>query len=75
MNSLKVNKEILNGLKESRIIHGHVASFRSLISARSAAYVTAIKPQSIVMAEDGWYWIVSRADGERLVREGYELIA
>jgi hypothetical protein len=32
----------------------------------------AIKPMDIILGDNGLFWVVTLADGERLVRAGYE---
>jgi hypothetical protein len=75
MNTLEQNAEVLEGLSQSGHLRGAVASFRSLSSARNAAYVTAVTNRRVVMGEEGWYWVVSPADAERLVQAGYETLS
>ncbi len=61
-------------LKSKRIIRGSAYAYQSLANARSVCYEHSVKPSRIVMGDFPYYWVVSPADAERLVRAGYELI-
>lgn len=47
--------------------------FSSEGRARSYSYRT-IKPTRIFLGDDNKYWVVGMADGERLLKAGYEEI-
>jgi len=46
--------------------------FNSLKSAQSFAD-KAIKPQAIILGDDNLFWVVSLREGQKLVKQGYEV--
>jgi hypothetical protein len=51
-----------------------IKRYAKLENARNVAYNRSVKPQSILMGDDGRYWVVSRAAGETLNKAGYEYV-
>lgn len=69
----KASRSSIDTLKEKGIIRSTVYRFKDGNAARRFANGDGKKKMSmIVMGDDGHHWVVSPADGERLVRHGYE---
>ena len=60
-------------LQSQGIIKSRVYSYSSLSSARSACYEHSTKPSRVILGEDLFFWVVTPADAERLIRAGYEV--
>ena len=60
-------------LKSQGIIKGSTYSYQSIANARSACYEHSVKPARIVHGNYPYYWVITPADAERLIRAGYEL--
>ena len=58
---------------EQLINSSSISRFTSWAAARSFAQ-GALKPQMIIMGDDMRFWVVSLADGARLIKAGYEAI-
>jgi len=46
--------------------------FRSHSSADNFTYGT-VKPMMVILGDDEYFWVVTLADGERLLASGYEV--
>jgi hypothetical protein len=51
----------------------HIERFIRMDLAVSFA-ARAVKGMMVIMGDDARYWVVSMADGERLIRMGYEAL-
>jgi len=55
---------------EGRTIYA--AEFTNLNNAQTMTF-HASKPQRIILGDAPYYWVVTPADAERLIRAGYEM--
>jgi hypothetical protein len=62
-------------LRSKGIITGQILSVSSLGTARSICYEHSARPMRIILGDHPFYWVVTPADAERLVRAGYELVS
>jgi hypothetical protein len=61
-------------LQSKGIVKGQILSFHSLGTARSVCYEHSVRPMRIILGDYPWFWVVTPADAERLVKAGYEYI-
>lgn len=66
------NRASIETLRSKKIIAGQVLSYRSLATANAVRFEHCVKPVRIILGDHPWYWVVSPADAERLMAEGYD---
>ena len=52
----------------------YTSDFNTEERAMKFAYERSLKPQRIILGDDGLFWVVRPVDGEKLVSTGYEMI-